>query len=488
MGTLSRGLANYLNTARARGEVGEATPIRLVVKLRGAPTATISRVARTARGRATAFSALRHVAAGAALPALESVQPRRLIEGVATVTVDVASREVEALAALNDVEYVRAVRMHRQHLDVSTPLLWVDASVRSRFRGDGITVAVLDSGIDADHPDLQGRVLKSKSRNFTSEGGQNDTGDGNGHGTHVAGIIGGAGGKYRGVAPEVRFIACKVFDAQGNGEEGALIEAVRWAVAQGADVINYSGGYAPIVNSPVFGQIVLVQPPWVWPIEPLQEEAEFIAAMDGGVVSVVSAGNEGEIGRRGTLSMPATAHQVISVGAVDKQRQLSKFSSVGPAFRSAAVTPEDVPLHLSDALAAQTFPEVDLIAPGGEVDPLSAQAGGCFYSPGIVSAKSTAAPDDPDCAVKPHYRRLSGTSQAAPHIAGLAALTLEAAASLGVNLGDRRAYAVKGILKRASGRLPTYTLHEQGSGLPQWQDVEATLRAILDGSLDVASL
>jgi subtilisin family serine protease len=291
-------------------------------------------------------------------------------------------------------------------------------------------VAVIDSGINANHPDLQGRVNLAESRNFTREGLETDITDLNGHGTHVAGIIGGAGAVFRGVAPQVEFIACKVFTADGSAREGAVLAAVRWAIEHNADVINYSGGFAPLdqFHRPI------IPPPWVWPEELVEEEVEFARAMDSGIVAVVSAGNEGEIGRRGTLSMPATCPQVISVGAVDKQNVLARFSSVGPAFRSAQVRPADIVDTLTSALRPQTttFDEIDLLAPGGGVDNAAGAAGGCFFAPGIVSSLSAdALGQETACIVEEHYIRMSGTSQAAPHIAGLAALVLQAAGSLG---------------------------------------------------------
>ena len=213
------------------------------------------------------------------------------------------------------MEYVRPVRMHRMHLDVCVRLFGVDARVSSNYTGTGVRVAVIDSGIDYNHPDLRGRVNLDLSRNFTNAGSSTNVMDGHGHGTHIGGIIGGAGSAYRGVAQGVEFLACKVFDSSGKTAEGVVLTAVRWAIERGAHVINYSGGYAPIIYHPFLGQIVQVAPAWVWPAELLSEEDEFKRAMDNGIVAVVSAGNEGGIGEEGTLSMPATCLAVISVGS-----------------------------------------------------------------------------------------------------------------------------------------------------------------------------
>lgn len=481
MGYLSKHLVQYLSSANADPQ----NQVKVVIGTSREAPVTMGRVPATAKAKSDALEAMRAAGVSGRVLRLPGLSPRRLISGLNSVTVQVPTSELEALAASPGVEYVRPERLHRAHLNTSPAQLGVTTPVRSQFDGTGIRVAVIDSGIDANHPDLRGRVNLSNSRNFTREGAATDVTDLNGHGTHVAGIIGGDGSTYQGVAPKVELIACKVFNADGLAREGAVLAAVQWAIDHGADVINYSGGYAPLDenNQP------LIRPPWVWTADLIEEEVEFARAMESGVVSVVSAGNEGEVGRRGTLSMPATCPQVISVGAVDKQNVLARFSSVGPVFRSPRVNPADAVETLTATLRPHTttFDEVDLIAPGGALDRVAGAAGGCVYAPGIISALSAdAVGQETACFVDERYQRMSGTSQAAPHIAGLSALVLQAANTLGADLGPRRAFAVKGILRAACTRLPGVRRTEQGQGIPQWDDIERILRDIASGTRPVS--
>jgi subtilisin family serine protease len=362
LGSISSSLIRYREAVATSG----SDPLRVVVALRQAPEADVVDLSIIPRRQSEAMELLRSTGIGGDVLTATGIRPRRILAGLKTVTADIPAGQLESLASSPSVEYVRPVRWHRMHLDASAPLLGVDASVRSRFTGRGVRVAVIDSGIDASHPDLTGRVDLARSRNFTSEGDPDDVTDHHGHGTHVAGIIGGAGNQFRGVAPEVEFIVCKVFDGTGQAtEEGAVIEAVRWAVSQGADIINYSGGFAPVYQG-----VPLIAPPWVWPDELLEEEQEFQRAVEAGVVAVVSAGNEGALGHSGTLSLPATCSAVISVGAISKLRQRSSFSSAGPSLRSPAVPPFEMVASLSPVLEpVQQIPKVDLVAPGGEVEP-----------------------------------------------------------------------------------------------------------------------
>lgn len=177
------------------------------------------------------------------------------------------------------------------------PALWKES------RGDGVRVAVLDTGIAAEHPDLAAGV--EAFEDFTRDGKR----DAQGHGTHVSGIIGARANHLGviGVAPSCRILMGKVLNDQGAGSNEAIAEGIRWAVSVKADVINMSlGGPTP---SAVLERAV----------------AEALAA---GVAVVAAAGNEGEIGLD-TIGYPAKYPGVIVVGSVDRNLKRSKFSSIG---------------------------------------------------------------------------------------------------------------------------------------------------------------
>lgn len=138
--------------------------------------------------------------------------------------------------------------------------------------GGGIVVAVVDSGVDASHPDLRGQLVAGRD----VVDGDDDPDDPYGHGTHVAGIVAAAvgGGEVVGVAPGARIMPVRVLDERGNGSVADVAEGVRWAVAHGARVINLSlGEDTQAILGPSFGDV-------------LRE------AWAAGAVPVVAAGNQ----------------------------------------------------------------------------------------------------------------------------------------------------------------------------------------------------
>ncbi len=217
--------------------------------------------------------------------------------------------------------------------------------------GQGVTVAVLDTGID-NLPDFSGRLIGGVD--LTS--GNSPYQDSDGHGTFVAGLIAGNGassnGQYSGEAPGAKLVSIKVAGAAGTTHLGNLISGLQWAVdhrsSYGIKVVNVSLGFQPsksTVNTP------------------LDQAAERV--WDSGIAVVASAGNAGPF--NGTVLSPGDDPLVITAGALDDMAtasvaddEMTDFSSVGPASPDGWVKP-------------------DLVAPGRSVVSLAAP-GSTIYS------------------------------------------------------------------------------------------------------------
>ena len=253
-------------------------------------------------------------------------------------------------------------------LDGNLTQIGADAAWAAGLTGEGATVAVLDTGVDATHPDLAGRVLAQA--NFSDSP---DVVDGHGHGTHVAAMAAGsgagAGGARSGVAPNARLVVGKVVDDGGYGLMSQAIAGMEWAAPQ-ADVVNMSLGYGRGSDGG----------------DPLSLSLDALAAQHG-TLFVVAAGNSGPGST--SVDFPGVADMALTVGAVDGQDEVAEFSSRGPVASSFELKPE-------------------VVAPG--VDIVSARAAGTAMGEPV---------DD-------LYTVASGTSMASPHVAGAAALLVQA--------------------------------------------------------------
>jgi serine protease len=180
----------------------------------------------------------------------------------------------------------------------SFPAAWQQST------GANVTVAVIDSGVDAGHPDLAGRVLPGKD--YVS-GGDGRTDD-NGHGTHVAGIIAantGNGVGIAGAAPGVNILPVKVLDGNGSGWDSDVAAGIIWAADNGASVINLSLGGAA---------------------DPLTAEA-IIYAQQRGALIVAAGGNSGST--TNAPSYPAAYPQVMAVAAASSTTSIANYSTRG---------------------------------------------------------------------------------------------------------------------------------------------------------------
>ena len=337
----------------------------------------------------------------------------RKLPTINAVTMTIPASMLTALGADPNVIYVTPDRRISM---TSTPVTEqfgtaVEADVAASqyaLDGTGIGVAVIDSGI-ADHPDLHNSIGATRvvySQSFVA--GDTTTPDTFGHGTHVAGLIGGTGvssglangyqAVYAGTAPNVNLVNLRVLDQNGSGTDSQVIAAIQQAIAlqsiYNIRVINMSLG------RPVFESYTL---------DPVDQAVE--AAWKAGIVVVVAAGNNGRYAATNgyaTIGAPGNDPAVITVGAtltlgtatrVDDT--IASYSSKGPTAIDHIVKP-------------------DLVAPGNRL--LSLRAAGSTLD--ATRPQNQVAPSSPSYG-KAAYFVLSGTSMSTPVVSGAAALMLQ---------------------------------------------------------------
>ncbi|MFN8790644.1 MAG: S8 family peptidase [Bdellovibrionales bacterium] len=247
--------------------------------------------------------------------------------------------------------------------------------VRSRFwglDGRGIRVGVIDTGIDPRHPALQDRTVAY--RDFTTKP-ISQIRDDHGHGSHVAGTVGArdVNGRSVGVAPGVDFVIAKVFNSRGSAEEAELLKALQWMADpdgnadtdDGAHVVNNSWN-----NDKDFSKMDPEEEPFCQVVSELKKL---------GTISVFAAGNDGP--ETGSIKLPAACPDSLTVASTDRDDRVATSSSRGPVqWKSRKILKPDV------------------AAPGVSIDSVAAGGG---------------------------YTTKSGTSMAAPHVAGALALVLQ---------------------------------------------------------------
>ena len=309
-------------------------------------------------------------------------------------------------------------------LEVAAPQAWSQLGVT----GQGVGVAVVDSGVYP-HPDLAGRIVATID--FTSPNptvSTTSTGDPGGHGTHVAGLVAGdgtlSGGAYTGVAPRANIVNVRVIDANGSSDVSTILRGLQWVLANrntyNIKVVNLSLGTTPTGS---------------YKSDLLATAAEVLNF--SGVTVVVSAGNTGPFA--GTVTTPGSDPYVITVGALDDNGTSVGLDDLMAVFSSRGRT------------AFDNLSKPDVVAPGRKMISLR--------SPG--SALDTLFPDRQVTAagaLTPNYYRLSGTSMAAPIVAGIVALMVER----NPNLAPAQ---IKKRLKSTATALTFGTAFDRGAGL-----------------------
>mgnify|MGYP002633746919 CR=1 FL=1 len=185
---------------------------------------------------------------------------------------------------------------------VKAPAVW------GTTKGAGVTIAVIDTGVDSDHPELDGRVTLGAC--FVS--GEALSEDENGHGTHVAGTV---AGSDSGIAPDAEILAVRVLDASGRGNESSVIAGILHAVEQGVDVINLS--LRTQLDDSINGRGTRM--------DQLYRDA-IDSAKAAGIVVVAAAGNDGA---SEPIGQPGRQRGVITVAALDQGNFRASFSQTG---------------------------------------------------------------------------------------------------------------------------------------------------------------
>lgn len=291
---------------------------------------------------------------------VEIVKTYNIINGFAA---DIPEDKIEELkrsplvASVDPDVEVRALDINAD-MQIRVDMVWAAGET-----GQGIPVAILDTGINANHSEFSGRILKCHNEIFSDP---NTCDDQNGHGTHVAGIVGAAGSNpdAKGVAPAVSFYIDQVLDANGSGSLSGIIAGIDWSVTNGTKIINLSLGTGPI--STTQPNCDNVYPSFTTAIN---------NAVAAGVTVVAAAGNSGTQG----VGAPGCISSTIAVAAVDSRDKIASFSSQGAPVADHGISAPGVSIFSS--------------LPGG-------------------------------------YGFLSGTSMATPHVSGTIALMLKANSSL----------------------------------------------------------
>ncbi len=316
------------------------------------------------------------------------------------VVMEVPQRAVLALAKQPGVRYVSydAPVRHRS-IDASnlqetyestlgTPEIWND--LIQPATGRGVTVAVIDTGINAQLADFGGRAT------CVAVGSFGNCNDDNGHGTHVAGIIAGrdAAGRYIGVAPDAKLVSVRVGDANGGATTSDVVAGLQWVydnrAAYNIRTVNLSMG-AAVAESYVTSAVdAAVEQLWL-----------------NGVAVVVASGNFGNAADA-TWYAPSNDPFAITVGALDDNQTSSRLDDSLATFSSRGLTQDG-------------FAKPEVVAPGRKI-----------VAP-LAGPNATLAQQFPDRVVAGTYLRLSGTSMAAPMVSGMLALLLERYPSLTPN-------------------------------------------------------
>ena len=353
---------------------------------------------------------------------------------ISSAVLEVAQRAVFGLGHDPHVRYVSpdsGVQHHSidtSHLTttyeagVQATNIWNSTSSSTQATGNGITVAVVDTGLDTSHPDFPaGKELAVNLTNTSTT-----TADGHGHGTHVAGIIAARNpsGQYLGVAPDARVIGVKISDDSGNAHESDMLRGLQWVYDNRATynirAVNISSAVGTAESYKTSAVDAAVEQLWL-----------------NGITVVVAAGNRGTAADAVSYA-PANDPYVITVGCLDDNVTATTYTDDSLCTFSSRGTTQD------------GYAKPDLVAPGRKIVSSLASTSAVLAQqlPSHMSADGV-------------HMRLSGTSMAAPVVTGTVALLLQRVPSLTPN-------QIKWLLQSNSRLYPGQSSRDPAGEVNAW--------------------
>ncbi|MFC6953466.1 S8 family peptidase [Halorubellus litoreus] len=325
--------------------------------------------------------------------------------------------DVDAESATDEPRY--PLQWDKQVQDIPT--------AHETTRGEGARVAIIDSGVDAAHPDLAHAVNEDLSVNFTDDGQGAANAAGGYHGSHVGGIVAANDENEAGVvgtAPGAELVDCRVFSAAGGGSFGIVLAAIAYSAQIDADVANLSLGAYPVPRQSLgtfYGKAL---------------NSVMTYANSQGTLLTISTGNDAADLQhdKNFISIPNEGAQAVGVSATGPVG----FGWGDDGLEEAPDSPANYTNYGTNA--------VTLSAPGGDYDPEAAEADETtWYYDLVLNTISIPSFDDDGnyLGATPTYSWIAGTSMAAPQVAGAAALVKSEAPDMNAN-------QVESLLKRTA--------------------------------------
>ncbi len=324
------------------------------------------------------------------------------------------SKQFQFLPSTDDLLPERISNIKQSYIEQPSSIVNASGSYENGFDGEGVKIAILDSGIDKSHPDFPSiwyeESFVTEEYGYSSNESEMDL---HGHGTHVAGIAAGSGEKYPGVAYNAQLVNLKVADMFGGSTEAGLIAAINKSIEKSVDVISISLGFD--LSTPFDSEDILTR--------------AVNSAVDQEITVVVSAGNEAtEPVPYTTIGSPASASKAITVGASNGSKNVVSFSSQGPSLD----------FRVDPDIVAPGYQIVGPLASGGVLDKAYNALIGISIQDYII---------------------LSGTSMAAPVVSGAVALLKQ-------QFPDASPHALRAaLLESATDLGENESIYTQGSGL-----------------------